>query len=159
FCHGALGSKESAQPLASYWASHGYVAVQPTFGDSISLLSPEERARAGSLVALVNSPRIRREWDDRPMDVKRVLDALDELEAEVDGLAGKIDATRIGMAGHSFGAQTCMLLGGATVAQGQLKRFDSLEDARPRAIIAISPQGPGGIFTEDSFAGLKIGRA
>jgi len=39
FCHGALGSKDAGQPLVQHWASHGYVVIQPTFGDSMSLMS------------------------------------------------------------------------------------------------------------------------
>jgi len=46
FCHGALGSKDGGDPLAEHWASHGYVVIRPTFGDSISLMTPEEKREA-----------------------------------------------------------------------------------------------------------------
>jgi predicted dienelactone hydrolase len=35
--HGAGGSKDNYLPLTEYWASHGYVTIQPTHSDSRSL--------------------------------------------------------------------------------------------------------------------------
>ncbi|WP_456152689.1 hypothetical protein [Micromonospora zamorensis] len=42
--------------------------------------------------------------------LKRTLDQLDLLESSVPGLAGRLDHTRIAVAGHSWGAQTASML-------------------------------------------------
>jgi predicted dienelactone hydrolase len=37
FSHGAGGSGQNYFPLTHYWATHGYVIIQPTHNDSIAL--------------------------------------------------------------------------------------------------------------------------
>src|SRR5689334_6769086 len=39
--HGMYGSKDGYQPLVSHWVSHGYVVIQPTHSDSLSLDNDE----------------------------------------------------------------------------------------------------------------------
>jgi predicted dienelactone hydrolase len=77
----------------------------------------------------------------RVADVKFVLDELQRRQLRGDALAMRMDLTRIGMSGHSFGAQTTQALAG--------QRFDvpasaralaaALADPRFRAFIAFSP--------------------
>jgi predicted dienelactone hydrolase len=80
---------------------------------------------------------------DRTKDVEYLLNALDEIEREVPQLRGRIDRTRIGVAGHSVGAGTTLLLAGAKPAPpgGEMHVF---ADSRIIAAVAISPQGPRG---------------
>lgn len=149
-CHGALGSKDGYTPLAEHWATHGYVVIRPTFGDSISLMNPEEKQAVRSIVDLVNSSRVKLQWDQRPRDVSHVIDSLDALEKNVEGLAGKIDHERIAVAGHSYGAHTTMLLSGMRLfAFG--KEMASFRDERIDAFVAISPQGTGASITTQSY--------
>lgn len=78
---------------------------------------------------------------DRPADVTFLLDRIEAdaiaLPASFDGTA---DTTRVGHAGHSFGAYTSHALGGATFTHG------THSDRRILAIAPISPQGVGGGF-------------
>src|SRR6266436_7475404 len=37
FSHGAGGSGQNYFPLTGFWATHGYVVIQPTHNDSIAL--------------------------------------------------------------------------------------------------------------------------
>jgi predicted dienelactone hydrolase len=78
------------------------------------------------------------QWRDRVRDVTVVIDSLNDLEKNYPELAGKMDHTRIGVGGHSYGAFTAMLAGGA-------KTFSTpplaLGDPRVKAILAMSPQG------------------
>lgn len=154
FCHGALGSKDGGQPLATWWASHGYVVIQPTFGDSISLMTEQEKAEVNSLIDLVNSPRTMRHWDDRVLDVKHVIDELERIERDLPQLGGRIDRTRIAVAGHSFGAHTSALIGGLKLMGpgGVLQR--SFADERVAATILISPPGTGPSITAESYQGM-----
>jgi len=155
FCHGAMGSKDAGQPLATFWASHGYVVIQPTFGDSISLMTAQEKSKVRSLIELVNSPRVMEHWDDRPRDVKHVLDSLHVVQRDIDGLAGKIDAQRIAVAGHSFGAHTTMLLAGLTLRAPGVDRTITFRDDRIQVSVMISPQGTGKSITPESYTTMQ----
>ncbi len=93
FSHGFGWSLDGYGPLADYWAAHGFVVIQPTHLDSRTLNLPPEDPR---------TPRI---WRFRVEDMKRILDQLDQLEASVPGLSGRLDRSRIAAAGHSWGAR------------------------------------------------------
>jgi predicted dienelactone hydrolase len=155
FCHGALGSKDGAGPLVTHWASHGHIVIQPTFGDSISLMSEKDKAKVRSLTDLVNSPKTLGHWDDRPQDVSHVLDCLDLLEREIKPLAGRIDRENIAVAGHSFGAHTTMLLSGLKLQGPPGVKPPDFRDPRIAAFVMISPQGPGKSITPESYAAMR----
>ena len=141
FSHGASGSKEAYQPLIRHWASHGYVCIQPTHGDSLTLISAEDRRLYRSLNEYIASPKVRGQWRSRAEDVCTVLDRLPEIETASAGLSGKLDASRIGVGGHSFGSHTAQMIAGLSVR---------LPDGnRVRAIRSPSP----------GFCDVKSGRA
>ncbi len=156
WCHGALGSKDGNQPLVEHWVSHGYVVIQPTFGDSISLMTAEEKKKVKSILALVNSPRVINQWDDRPQDVSHVIDSLDFLEQNIAGLKGKIDRKKMAIAGHSFGAHTTMMISGMKLFVPFIKKTASYADDRFIAAVMISPQGLTKTVTKQSYAEMKI---
>lgn len=135
--HGAFGSKDNYRPLTDYWASYGYVVVQPTHEDSMTLGN-----RPGD-------PKAFQSWATRPADVSFILDSLGEIETKETVLKGKFDAQAIGVGGHSFGAGTSQLIGGAR-AYG-LGGEKSFEDERATAILLLSGQGPGEMLTERSW--------
>lgn len=151
FSHGAAGSKDGYQPLVSYWASHGYVCIQPTHGDSLSLLSPELRGEFRSLDEYVNSAEALQYWRSRPEDIRLVLDSLDKIAAQIPALRGRLDAGRIGMGGHSFGAHTTQMIGGLSLKRPLGAERLVIADPRPRALLMISPQGSGRGIDEDSW--------
>ncbi len=156
WCHGALGSKDGNQPLVKYWVSHGYVVIQPTFGDSISLMTEDEKKKVKSILSLVNSPRVISQWDDRPQDVSHVLDSLGLLEEKIAGLKGKIDHKKLGIAGHSFGAHTTMMICGMKLFNPFTGKPASYADDRFMAAVMISPQGLTKSVTKDSYIQMKI---
>jgi len=141
FSHGAGGSKDGYTELTRYWASHGYVCIQPTHSDSLSL-----RKREGpiSLRDIVGSAvRDSKGWEGRPRDVSFVIDSLVEMAVLAPQLKGKIDRRRIGVGGHSYGAYTAQLIGGATVDVPGKPPGQSFADRRVRAILVMSGQGRG----------------
>lgn len=154
FCHGALGSKDGGDPLAHFWASHGYVVIRPTFGDSISLMSDEDKAKVKSLTSLVNSWQVKREWDQRPRDVSHVIDSLGDLAEQVEALRGRLDVKRIAVSGHSYGAHTTMLIAGLSLQDPRGKESVSFRDGRVSAHVMISPQGPTEVITAESYKAL-----
>ncbi len=152
YSHGAMGSKDNYQPLIEYWAARGYVCIQPTHGDSLSLLSAEERRKIESVRDRLTSRDTMGHWRTRPEEIKQVLDALPALENAIPGLAGKIDRERIGVGGHSFGAHTTQMIGGLSFKL--LLRRWSVSDERPKCLLMISPPGPGAGADADSFRGI-----
>lgn len=147
--HGMYGSKDNYQPLVEYWTSRGYVVIQPTHSDSLTLMKPQERRQ---LLREFNLDKTE-DWMNRPRDVQFTLDSLGTIEQELPELAGKMDTKRIGIGGHSFGAVTTQLLAGTTprLSAGG----GSLAEPRAQAFIAISPNGLGVFFSKDSFAEVK----
>ena len=150
FSHGMGGSKDGYAPLVQHWTSHGYVCIQPTHGDSLSLKTIDELAQIRSVAGFLNDPRALSQWRTRPLDIRRILDGLEEIERRVPALKDKIDREKVGMAGHSFGASTTQAVAGLSYKMLFGKRL-SLDDPRPVAFVMISPQGTGRTRDADSF--------
>ncbi|WP_369227982.1 alpha/beta hydrolase family protein [Streptomyces sp. R39] len=130
FSHGMTLTMDDYAPLVSFWASHGFVVVQPTHLDSLGLLPDDPRT---SLI-----------WRIRTDDLTRILDQLDAVEAGVPGLAGRIDPDRIAVAGHSWGAQTASTLVGARVVDADGTPGESMIDSRVKAAVLLCLPGTGG---------------
>ncbi|GAB4164662.1 MAG: hypothetical protein Fur0032_00790 [Terrimicrobiaceae bacterium] len=116
FSHGFGADKTAFAAISQHVAAHGYVVVHPShadgFGKSKDRSTPEEDSRGwgalrngGGLAGLISQPgRI----EGRIADVVAVMDSLEQLTTQVPGLKGRLDATRIGVGGHSFGAYTAI---------------------------------------------------
>ena len=86
-----LSSLNGYGPLVNFWAAHGFIVIQPTHLSSRTLrLSP-------------STPGAPLFWRSRTEDMKRILDQLDVIEASVPEIAGRLDRSRIAVAGHSMG--------------------------------------------------------
>lgn len=92
-------------------------------------------------------------WDERPRQVSQVIDALALIEEKT---GSKLDRERIGVGGHSFGAHTSMLVGGAVAYPGLLSKGRTLRDPRAKCTLLISPQGVGGLFREGSWKDYPV---
>ena len=132
FAHGFGNSADGYAPLVQYWAARGFVVIQPTFLD----------ARTLGLAA--DDPRQPDIWRIRVQDMKQILDSLDQLEAAVPGLAGRLDRGRIAAAGHSYGAQTAGMLLGARVVGAEGRAGEDMADARVQVGVLLSAAGQGG---------------
>lgn len=140
FSHGLYGSKDAYQVLARFWASHGYAVIQPTHPDSL------KEGFKGQADAM-------RAWDERPKQISHVIDSLATIEEKT---GAKLDRERIGVGGHSFGAHTSMLVGGAVAYPGLLAKGTSFRDPRVKCTLLISPQGVGGLFRNDSWKDYPV---
>jgi dienelactone hydrolase len=132
FSHGNGWSLDGYAPLVNFWASRGFVVIQPTHLDSRRTGIP------------LDDPRFSRIWLDRVEDLKHILDQLDTIEASVPGLGGRLDRTRIAAAGHSWGGQTVQMLLGARVLDAHGQPGEDLSDARVKAGILLAATGTGG---------------
>jgi predicted dienelactone hydrolase len=127
-----------------FWASRGFVVIQPTHLDSHTLgLTPAD-------------PRFSDIWRIRVQDLKHVLDALDLLEAAVPGLRGRTDRDRIAVAGHSWGGQSASMLLGARVLGPDGRPGPDETDARVKAGVLLATTGLGGAdltpFAAENFS-------
>lgn len=162
FSHGFGGNKNTFASAARHWASHGYVVIQPTHADGLGRQQavppvaddeqPARQRQGGLLEGLTDPARIAA----RVADIVLVIDSLHGIAEQIPALDGRIDAKRIGVGGHSFGAYTAMLIGGVTVDLGGVKN-KSFRDERVRCILPISGQGTGQQgLTHASWTGLTI---
>jgi dienelactone hydrolase len=144
--HGAFGSHSGYVPLAEYWASHGYLVLQPTHSDSM---------REGT-TPNVKNPLAFKDWAQRPREVSYMIDQLENLEMLIPALKGRVDRQLIGIGGHSFGAHTTMLLAGMQPRRllGQGSR-DSFHEKRAHAFVMVSPQGTGRQTDPESLAAIN----
>ncbi|PPG87649.1 chlorophyllase [Rathayibacter sp. AY1F3] len=132
FSHGNGWNLDGYAPLTAFWASRGFVVIQPTHLDS---------RRNGFGFDHPVFPSI---WTERIADLTRSLDRLDTLEAAVPGLAGRIDRAGIAVAGHSWGGQTAQALLGARVLDDDGTAGADLSDERVRAGILLAATGLAG---------------
>src|SRR6202166_4695967 len=156
FSHGAGGSDTCCESLTHHWATYGYITLQPIHDDSVvqRRSSGDEDAQFPPEVReALKNPAL---WEGRPRDISFLLDSLPGWQKRVAGLNGKIDPSRIGVAGHSMGAYTAEAIGGALVDlpghPGQ-----NFSDPRAKAILCLSPQGPGQFgLTAHSFSNISL---
>lgn len=132
FSHGNGWHHDGYAPLAAFWASRGFVVVQPTHLDS-------RRYGIG-----FDDPRFPDIWIERIADLGRILDQLAAIEASIPGLTGRVDHTRIAVAGHSWGAQTAQALLGARILDKDGQVGEDMSDRRVAAGILLSATGVGG---------------
>jgi dienelactone hydrolase len=132
FSHGNGWNLDGYAPLTAFWASRGFVVVQPTHLDS---------RRNGFGFDHPVFPTI---WTERIADLTRVLDQLDTVEAAVPGLAGRVDRDRIAATGHSWGGQTAQTLLGARIVDEEGHVGDDMSDSRVTAGILFAATGLGG---------------
>lgn len=94
--------------------------------------------------------------ENRVRDLTFILDAVEQVETLVPALKRRSDLSRVGVAGHSLGAYTAMLLGGVTADIGDQK-LRSFRDPRVRCILPVSAQGTGQQgLTTSSWSALTI---
>jgi len=132
FSHGNGWNLDGYAPLTAFWASRGFVVVQPTHLDS---------RRNGFGFDHPVFPSI---WTERIADLTRVLDQLDTIEAAVPGLTGRVDRDRIAATGHSWGGQTAQALLGARIVDEEGHVGEDMSDGRVTAGVLFAATGLGG---------------
>lgn len=128
FSHGIGGSRDGYRYLGRYFAAHGYGSLH------VQHVGSDRRLWAGnpfSLPARLSDAAQDAEALNRVLDLRY---ALDQILASEQGAL--FDTRRIVAAGHSYGANTTMLMSGAQIEQ-QGKTV-SLRDPRISAAIIIS---------------------
>jgi predicted dienelactone hydrolase len=151
FSHGLGGSREGSSFLGRHWAARGYVAVflqHPGSDRSVW----EGQGREQGMRELRKAANVKN-FKLRAEDVTAVLDQLERWNDRPGSvLRGRMDLSRIGMSGHSFGAITTQAVSGQSYASGG-QRFT---DKRIDAAILFSPSSPRRGTPGRAFADVKL---
>ncbi len=150
FSHGLGGSRNGNAFMGEHWSARGYVAVfiQHPGSDEAVWKDKSLAKRMAAMQQAASTENLLL----RIADVKSTLDALERWQIEVGHqLNGRLDLTRIGMSGHSFGAVTTQAVSGQRYAK------NNLPDQRIDAAIAFSPSSPGkGADNANAFGAVAM---
>lgn len=119
-------------PLVTFWAARGFVVIQPTHQDSTMVGLREIDDPGAPLYA-----------QSRAEDMHFILDHLDEVEAAVPGVSGRLDHSRIAAVGHSMGGHTVGMLCGQQMNSPATGEKVTLLDDRIKVGVLIAPPGRG----------------
>ncbi len=151
FSHGLGGSCQNNPYLGKHWSARGYAVVfvqHPGSDESVwrgqrPAQIPMAMKQAASLPKFML----------RVADIPAVLDQLTRWHSEnMHALRGRLDLTRVGMAGHSFGAVTTQAVSGQSLSVGGPR----LTDSRIKAAVAMSPSVPAMGNPAQAFGRVKI---
>lgn len=170
--HGLASDRYALAYLAQHLVSYGFaVAVLEHPGSNAERFQQYFAGLAG--------PPQPREFIDRPLDVKYVLDELQRLERLNSNLKGKLNFQQVGAIGHSFGGYTVLTLAGAKLNFAQLRQDCypnrslnlslflqcqaaelsptdyALQDQRIKAVMAINPINSS-VLGESGIGQIKV---
>lgn len=126
-----LPSKDGYGPIVNFYAEHGFVVIQPTHLNS-KVAGLKSDAPGGSLL-----------WRSRVDDMQLILDRLDEIEAAVPAIAGRLDRRKIAAVGHSLGGQTVGMLLGARLTDPKDENATDANAIEPRIKAGVLLAAPG----------------
>lgn len=150
--HGLGGSRDGAGFLSRFVAEHGFCVIHiQHIGTDTSLWMgkdghPWDAIRATEIT-----------WD---MTYNRLLDvpfALNKIEEDVlpDAVQGRIDMSRLGMSGHSFGAYTTQVMAGQIFGEDE-QALQNLQQPHFKSALAYSPSHSSlGLLPQDIYGSLK----
>jgi predicted dienelactone hydrolase len=152
FSHGLGGSRAGGAAWGAHWAGHGFAVAHLQHPGSDESLW---RGRGFGVEAL-RSGMTAAQYVARIDDVRVAADRLGTLAATRAGLAC-VDASRIGMAGHSFGAATTLAIAGqwlpATEGRGP---GPWAREPRVAAAFALSPSVRGQAWRTLADIGVPV---
>lgn len=143
-----LSSMNGYGPLANFWASRGFAVIQPTHLTSKYLSLPADLSGGPFFV------------ESRAQDMSIIIDNLDVIQKTVPTLEGRLDSSRIALAGHSLGGNTANMLLGARIVtppddpdnQTGKTKVINLYEPRIKVGVVFTPSGlpgPNGSYLSD----------
>jgi len=138
FSHGSFLTADTYHQLTDNWVSQGYIVANPTHLDT-----------GGFKAGMKAQKKYGNDWltASRVLDMKATADQVSSILLQAEGFEGNVINNNYIAAGHSYGALSAQILGGATLQrQGDASRKipKSLNDNRVSAVIAFSPPGTMG---------------
>lgn len=153
FSHGLGGSRDNNPYLGEHWAKRGYVVVflQHPGSDEKVWKEVGGLERIGAMKRAASGEN----YLARTLDVPAVLDRLAVWNVEKGhALYGRMNLERVGMSGHSFGAQTTQAMAGQVAVVGRQKI--SKREERIDAAVMMSPSPPRRGDAAEAFSEVKI---
>ncbi len=171
--HGLGSDRSSYAYLAKQLASYGFVVAVPEHPGSNA---QQLQALIAGTASQITAPT---EFIDRPLDIKYLLNMLEQLNQTDPQLRGRFNLQQVGVVGQSFGGYTALALAGATIdfqqltadchrtnnlnlslllqcrAQELSRPLPDLHDSRVKAILAINPIGSS-LLGRDNFGKIAI---
>jgi predicted dienelactone hydrolase len=150
--HGLGGSREGSTYILEKVAAAGFVVValqHPGSDTAILERSDVRQARGGLGLATTLGEAARQRYGDVPFAVRQI----DAMQTTAGPARGKLDLTRIGMSGHSFGALSTLVAAGQTVPRAAAGGW---REPRLRAAIVYSPNKPMAGDARTALAGVAI---
>jgi predicted dienelactone hydrolase len=137
--------------MGEHWSDRGYVCVfMQHIGSDASVWRDapvRERRQAMNAAANLENFRLRVE------DVRAVIDQLEAWNSDTGhGLRNRMDLSRIGMSGHSFGAHTTQAVSGQNFPVVEQQYTDERIDAA----CAFSPSAPARGDAGEAFGSVTI---
>jgi acetyl esterase/lipase len=149
FSHGLGGSRAGYSHLGRHWAGRGFASLHLQHAGS-----DREVWRSDGTLGMLKALQAAASADNAIARARDVSFALDRLLAD-PALGPAIDASRIAIAGHSYGANTALLVAGARFDADGLPQ--TLRDDRIRAAVLMSaPPFPAGFDSRRVLAGVTI---
>lgn len=140
FSHGLGGSRDHYEYLGRHWAGQGYVSVHLQHAGSDDAVwrdeQPAERMRAMRRATLQPGNAI-----ERARDVSFAIGQLEHWNRTNTTFKDRLDLSRVGVAGHSFGAHTTLTIAGQNYTP-RLGARTSLADPRVKAVLPMSAPVP-----------------
>lgn len=138
FSHGLGGSREGYEYLGRHWAGHGYISLH------IQHLGSDDQVWRGQTQPMPSMKRAAADPQNavnRARDVSFVIDQMEKLNGEAGVFKNRVDLGRIGVAGHSFGANTTLVAAGQLFILPGGKEL-GFSDPRVKAAIPMSSPVP-----------------
>jgi len=160
--HGGGGHWDANYAQAQHLASHGYAVL------AVEHVGSNTEVMKRSLRLMANLEAMTRDANEvlgRPKGIGFAIDRAEQWNQTHERLRGRLDASRVGVLGHSFGAYTVLAVAGMRPALNWLTPAvapgsglgPDLRDRRVACGVALSPQGPGEpFFIEASYASLAV---
>jgi len=147
FSHGLGGNLDAGADWVTAWSEAGFVTVNIQHAGSDSAIWKGRARPMQGLREAMNGAQLQA----RAGDVHFVLDRLEKGGREGACDLGRVDMGRVGMAGHSFGAQTTLAVSGARYGGEAIMR-----DPRIKAAVALSPQPVQGQDDRTAFGRITV---
>ena len=133
--HGLGGSRDGGGFISRFLSSHGYVVVHVQHPGTDSSLWEGKSGHPWDAIRATKIPR--KATLNRYQDIPFALDALTGFAKERPEIGVRMDFSRLGMSGHSFGAGTTQIMAGQKLGYG--RRQYSLREPRFKCGILYSP--------------------
>jgi predicted dienelactone hydrolase len=155
FSHGLGGSREGYGYLGTYWASHGYISVHLQHKGSDTEVIRNAGGVANIRDAMRRAAADPRNALNRAKDVTCSIDTILGISAGAGSpLSGRADPEKIGIAGHSFGANTTMIIAGEMMLPSVARL--TLADPRVKAAIPMSTPVPRKANLDATFGSVAV---